>query len=284
MSVPVLFPYVPRLGNLDRTQPVGPMLVAELERRVQELRDKDARLPWELMQDIDPQVRITFCGSSENVTRCGWPVLNLETILPHAPRRVVKFFQDVDKQRSRAINRHVTKLEEVEVLVRDGAVVSDQLRDVLAQPSTAKGTNVAWCEMYKTVAYMYTHAESLNKEMQLPPVESVDLMAIRPAALDQPNTWLMLAMSVYHDSYKPSKDARRLELYGAYTQFEPIEVQVVVVVAGASVTQTQTHTRVTCRSCLKVTDAEYQTFMFLRISEECARLAATRAALGAAHN
>jgi hypothetical protein len=80
----------------------------------------------------------------------------------------------------------------------------------------------------------------------------------------------MLAMSVYHDSHRPSMAARRIEQYGAYTQFEPVQV-------GSA-----THTRVTYRSCVKVTDADYGSFTYIRLLEDCNRLAASRAALAAA--
>jgi hypothetical protein len=50
-------------------------------------------------------------------------------------------------------------------------------------------------------------------------------VAVRPIAMDQPNVWFMLAMSVYHENFKSSKEARRLEVYGAYTQFEPVQVR-----------------------------------------------------------
>jgi hypothetical protein len=277
MSAPteIAYPFVPRLGNLDRTQPVGPMLVQELEHRVRELKDAEGRLQWEATEGVfDPQMRINTCPTSQGVTRCGWPIISIEMVLPHAPRRVVKFFQDMNAQRSRAINAHLTQLDEIEFLVADGIVVSEPLKSVLANPTTARNTPVDWCSTYKKVVYTYTAAESLSPDMQLPPIDSVDLMAVRPNSLDDPNTWLMLAMSVYHDSHRPSLAARRLELYGAYTQFEPVQVQ-----QGEGGAAVVTHTRVTYRSCLKVTDADYGSFTYIRLKEECDRLAASRAAL-----
>jgi hypothetical protein len=99
-------------------------------------------------------------------------------------------------QGSRAINAHVTRLEEIEVLVRNGAVVSEPLKVVLAHPATAKGTPANWCEMYKTVAYMYTAADSLSVDMHLPPLDSVDLVGGTLASRSFPPFTSLLSASL----------------------------------------------------------------------------------------
>jgi hypothetical protein len=220
--------FVPKytLSILHTSPDAGLLLTAEMERRFREYYNdtsvevvdaatkKTINPGWSSVQSPQDFIDIRVLKRPQ-LSRSKVPAVEFTMYIAAPPLVCVQFFQDIKEQQQTTVNAKIEELIHISRIVKNQQPHQTQQQLPL---------NLAddWYTAYKNVSFIYTRHRSMAPSLGMPPVDAVNIMAVRKFTEGKiKGSWLIMSMCAHADNFKARDGYIRAENYIAFSLIEP---------------------------------------------------------------